>query len=79
MVKILAYYLVLKSIVIDVLSFDPHLTQVLLLLTGHWKEKKNQAWLLSENHILKMIRYYHWSTTELKTKQKYFPDAIVQN
>ena len=45
MVKILAYYLVLKSGVIDALSFDPHLTQVLLLLllTGHRKEKKNQA------------------------------------
>lgn len=45
MVKILAYYLVLKSGVIDALSFDPHLTQVLLLLllTGHRKEKKKSS------------------------------------
>lgn len=54
MIEILAYHMVLKCTVIDALSFDPHLTSILLLLIGHWYDKK-QAWLpfFFEIHILK--------------------------
>lgn len=46
MVKILAYYLVLKSGVIDALSFDPSFNTGFAIVIVDWTRKeKNQTWL----------------------------------